>query len=130
MAFSTETRILIHVLPHIYVEIIKFYLNPRWPNGLVVVHLIRGTRISILPETDFFSLLFSELEIVKVVYFFFAFVKIRCILLKSLQYCVTVSISYSRVGSQEPLITRKIYKEAIRIVSQRVCEIFVPLGHQ
>ena len=40
MEFSTETRILIRVLPHIYVEIIKFYIvnnhTPRWLNILVV----------------------------------------------------------------------------------------------
>ena len=37
--FSSEIRILLRVLPHIYVEIIKFYFNKyrnaKWQDGLI-----------------------------------------------------------------------------------------------
>ena len=46
MDFSIETNNLIRVLPHIYVEIMKFYFPnyhmSSWPNG--VVHVRAGGR--------------------------------------------------------------------------------------
>ena len=101
LARSLDPSLKCKVHLHIYIKITKFdwiyYANPRWQSGLMNGHLSGRMWVWVLPKTVFFfSFFFLNWN------FFFS--KVVTFNFQKMQYCVTIGISYSRVGSKELLI--------------------------
>ena len=131
MGFSTETCILVHILPHIYAKIKKFSFVIIIPDCAMASKwytIVRQVGLNLAQEGFVFFLIFFRTgNYESDVLFFFVVVvfcvcssKVFVINFQKKQYCVTViSISYSGVGSQEPLI---IFMPSVSIFQKIVHE--------